>query len=362
MVLHLLSNTVVLGSFQPMGALLVATNKDELLTYDSILSAGALHTPQILQRSGIGPASLLQRAGIKVVSDLPGVGYNFHDHAGPSFTTTIANQPVPNSDMITTDEAYRNQSIKEFYSKPARGPYTQALGNLAVYLSLQNLTSSHKEIISSIREQISSGKAASYLPEGADKTVVKGYLAQLEVLAKSFENPSQPVFEAPFQGPPAATFLLKPLSRGSVLLDPNNVDGEPLITYGTFENPVDVDIVASFVPLVRKVYSTPALQRLGVVETDPGPKVQDIEDIKTWARNTTSASWWHPCCTAGMGPKDHGGVVGTDLKVYGVEGLRVADMSIMPFLPGAHTSSTCYAIGEKVSFHRAHSCKRVKCL
>lgn len=56
-----------------------------MLTYGSIISAGAIHTPQILQRSGIGPADLLGRAGIEVISDLPGVGYNFHDHGGPRF-------------------------------------------------------------------------------------------------------------------------------------------------------------------------------------------------------------------------------------------------------------------------------------
>lgn len=56
-----------------------------MLTDNSILSAGAVHTPQILQRSGIGPAELLERAGIDVINDLPGVGYNFQDHGGPSF-------------------------------------------------------------------------------------------------------------------------------------------------------------------------------------------------------------------------------------------------------------------------------------
>ena len=321
-----------------------------MLTYVSILSAGAFHTPQILQRSGIGPVDLLERAGITVVSNLPGVGQNFHDHGGPSLAVSVTNPPVPNADMINSNATYREEAIAAFNTTPTGlGPYTLALGNTAVYLSLQNLTSSHKEIVASIREQISSGKAISFLPPTADETVAKGYLAQLEVLANSFENPAQPVFEAPFQGPSGLGFLLKPLSRGSVLLDPNDVEGEPVITYGTFENPVDLDIVASFVPLFRKLFSTPSMQRLGVQETSPGPDVQDIDDIKDWVRNATTASWWHPCCTAGMRPRDHGGVVGTDLKVYGVEGLRVADLSIVPFLPGAHTSSSCYAIGEKVS-------------
>ncbi|RYP63255.1 hypothetical protein DL769_007018 [Monosporascus sp. CRB-8-3] len=300
-------------------------------------------------RSGIGPAQLLKRAGIKVISDLPGVGYNFHDHGGPSFGVRITNPPVPNVDMLSRNETYRQESIEAFYETPSRGPYTLGLGNTIVYLPLANITTSYKDIASSVRQQVASGEAASYLPAGAGEPVVNGYLAQLEVLAAALENPTYPIFEAPFQGPPASGFLLKPLSRGSVLLDPNDHDAEPVITYGTFENPVDLDIAASYVPLMRRVYSTPTMRAMGVVETAPGAEVQSDEQIREWVRDATVASFQHPCCTAAMMPRELGGVVGNDLKVFGVEGLRVADASMIPLLPGTHTSSTCYAIGEKAA-------------
>ncbi|RYP27880.1 hypothetical protein DL767_007468 [Monosporascus sp. MG133] len=300
-------------------------------------------------RSGIGPAQLLKRAGINVVSDLPGVGYNFQDHGGPSFGVRVANPPSPNADMLSTNMTYRQESIEAFYATPPRGPYTLALGNTAVYLSLANITTSYKDIASSVRQQVASGEAASYLPAGASESVVNGYLAQLEVLAAALENPTYPVFEAPFQGPPGVGFLLKPLSRGSVLLDPDDHDAEPVITYGTLENPVDMDIMASFVPLMRRVYSTPTMRAMGVVETAPGAEVQDEEEIREWVRDATVASFQHPCCTAAMMPRELGGVVGNDLKVFGVEGLRVADASMIPLLPGTHTSATCYAIGEKAA-------------
>ncbi|RYP73110.1 hypothetical protein DL770_007834 [Monosporascus sp. CRB-9-2] len=300
-------------------------------------------------RSGIGPAQLLERAGIEVVSDLPGVGYNFQDHSGPSFGVKITNPPVPNPDMLRTNETYLQESIEAFYATPSRGPYTLGLDNIAVYLPLANITTSYKDIASSVRQQVASGEAASYLPAGASESVVNGYLAQLEILAAAFENPTHPIFEAPFQGPPEVGFLLKPLSRGSVLLDPDDHDAEPVITYGTLENPVDMDIMASFVPLMRSVYSTPTMRAMGVVETAPGAEVQDEEEIREWVRDATVASFQHPCCTAAMMPRELGGVVGNDLKVFGVEGLRVADASMMSLLPGTHTSATCYAIGEKAA-------------
>ncbi|KAK7757965.1 hypothetical protein SLS62_000343 [Diatrype stigma] len=251
--------------------------------------------------------------------------------------------------MLNSNATYLQEAIRAFGLTPAEGPYTMALGNTAVYLALPNITASYGNIVASVRHQIESGEAALYLPNGAAESVVKGYLAQLGILAATFENPNHPVFESPFQEAPTAGFLLKPLSRGSVLLDPDDHDAEPIITYGTLANPVDLDIMASFVPLMRSLYTTSTMQAMGVVETAPGVEVQDSEQIRDWIRTATVASFQHPCCTAAMMPRELGGVVGSDLKVFGVQGLRVADASIMPLLPGTHTSATCYAIGEKVS-------------
>ncbi|KAK9778159.1 putative Glucose-methanol-choline oxidoreductase N-terminal domain-containing protein [Seiridium cardinale] len=314
-----------------------------------ILSAGTVHTPQILQRSGIGPAHLLDRAGIKVVADLSGVGYNFHDHGGPTFEFNITNNPTPNIDMLSNDPDYLQDAALNYTESPAGGPYTLAFTNTAVYLPLANITSSFSSIASAVREQINNGSFKSYLPAGADASVVKGYEAQLTVLADVFEHPSQPVFEAPFQGPPNYGLLLKPLSRGSILIDPANPDAEPIFNYGTAANPIDLDIMASFVSLIRRVCNTPSMQTMGVVETTPGPQVQTFDEIREWVRDSASASFLHPCCTASMMPRELGGVVGTDLRVHGFDRLRVVDASIIPILPGGHPSATVYAIAEKAA-------------
>ncbi|KAI8625502.1 GMC oxidoreductase-like protein [Xylariaceae sp. FL1651] len=316
-----------------------------------VISAGAIHTPQVLQRSGIGPKDLLQKAGIDVVVDLPGVGYNFHDHAGPQLTINITNDTIPNMNLLNTDPAYLEQSIAEYHERPARGPYTVSLGNTAVYLPLANVTSDYRSIASSVAKQLASGELASYLPPGTAAPVVAGYRAQMELLARAYTHPAHPVFEAPFQGPPTVGFLLKPLSRGSVLLNTSNPDheAEPVLTYGTLSNPIDLDIMTTFLPLFRQVYSTPPMRSLGVVEVSPGPEVTAVEDIKAWVRQSTTASFQHPCCTAAMMPRALGGVVGRGLRVHGVKGLRVIDASIFPTLPGTHTSATVYAIAEKAA-------------
>ncbi|CAN8100226.1 unnamed protein product [Discula destructiva] len=337
------------------------TNFTVTARLEVVLSAGAIHTPQILQRSGIGPRSLLESAGIDVLVDLPGVGYNFQDQAGPYFSVGVMNNTTPNSDMLTTDTTYLQQSIDEYNQLPAKGPYTLANGNIAVYLPLQAITPTNYSQISNALIDLlitpnGTSTAQSYLPPGADTSVVSGYVAQLALLATTLNSASQPIMEAMqshappnSSGVPHIGVLLKPLSRGSVLLNPSDPDGEPVLTYGTGSNPLDLEIMATFVSMFRKVWGSPSLQALGVVETSPGPNVQSTEDIIAWLRDTMTISALHPCCTASMMGRDVGGVVATDLTVYGVTGLRVVDMSIAPLIPGTHVMATAYAIAEKAS-------------
>ena len=102
---------------------------------------------------------------------------------------------------------------------------------------------------------------------------------------------------------------------------------------------------------LRKVIDTPTLQKYGAVPVAPDASIQSDEDLKTYVKDSMVLSHMHPCCTAAMMPKSLGGVVGPDLKVHGASGLKVVDISILPFLPSAHTSATTYVVGEKVSMH-----------
>jgi choline dehydrogenase-like flavoprotein len=315
-----------------------------------VLSAGAIHTPQILQRSGIGAKAFLKKAGIDVVVDLPGVGYNFQDHCGPRFSFSLAQSFFPNQGSLTSNATFRQEAMEQYKKRPAQGPYTLAMGNSAIYIPLRNVTDHYMDIIHLITEQVESGTALDYLPSDVPDEVKKGYLAQLTLLAKSHAHPEQAILEAPWMSSaPGGGFLLKPLSRGTVMLNPEDHDAEPIVDYRTASNPVDLHVMASFLEFLRRYYATPTMKALGAVEQQPGAGVTKIEDIIESFRGGVTPSFMHPCCTAAMMPKEKGGVVGPDLKVHGVDGLRVVDLSIVPLIPGTHTSATTYAIGEKAA-------------
>jgi len=315
-----------------------------------ILSAGAIHTPQILQRSGIGDKKFLDKVGIEVEVDLPGVGYNFQDHCGPGFSFSLTTSFSPNQASLNSNATFREEALKQYKERPAQGPYTLAMGNSAIYIPLRNVTEDYTDIIDAINAQVADKTALNYLPEGVPEDVKAGYLAQLSLLAKSHANPEQAILESPFMSSaPGGGFLLKPLSRGTVMLDPDNLYGEPIIDYRTASNPVDLHVMASFVHFFRRYYATPTMKAMGATERSPGADVTKIADIIESIRGGITASFMHPCCTAAMMPREKGGVVGPDLKVYGVEGLRVVDLSVVPVIPGTHTSATTYAIGEKAA-------------
>ncbi|KAF6786403.1 GMC oxidoreductase [Colletotrichum sojae] len=313
-----------------------------------ILSAGAIHTPQILQRSGVASAAYLESEGIQAVEDLPGVGQNFQDHCATPITFSY-NAPSPNEAEITSNATFAAEAVAQFRERPARGPYTLAMGNSAAYVALQNVTPQWQNIVAKIRAQIADRSALQFLPATADETVQEGYLAQLEVIAQALEHPDHPILEMPFHLGPSTAFLLKPLSRGSVVLDSADHDATPIVNYATGANPVDLDIMASYVDYFRRLYTTDTWKDLGAVEVAPGANITQHGALVEYVKNNVIQSLMHPCCTAAMLPREKGGVVDSSLSVYGISGLRIADCSIIPTVPAGHTTTTAYAIGEKVS-------------
>jgi choline dehydrogenase-like flavoprotein len=245
-------------------------------------------------------------------------------------------------------------ALAGFNETPARGPYTHSMGNTAIYLSLPHITPNYTTIIAEIQHSITSGRAASYLPPDirTSPAMIAGYHAQLSALATLLSSPRAPSLETPWQsGASAVSFLLHPLSRGTVRLNNTHPLEQPVLDYRAGTNPVDFDLHLAHVRFLRGLVDTPTFKKYGAVETVPGPGVSsdDEEALLRFVREEITLSFMHPCCTAAMLPRDRGGVVGTDLKVHGVGGLRVVDMSVMPLVPSAHLSATAYAVGEKVS-------------
>jgi hypothetical protein len=240
-----------------------------------------------------------------------------------------------------------------FNQTPAQGPYTLAMSNSAIWVSLPNITADYATIIDAIRAQAASPDAAAlHLPPAynGDETLIAGYRAQLEQLAQLHANPRSPSLESAFAtGTSPAAVLLHPLSRGTARLNATHPFEPPVLDYRSASNPIDLTLHLAHTRYLRRMTSTDALQGLGVVEVGPGEAAAaDEARLEAYVRQSTIQSYMHPCCTAAMLPLDKGGVVGSDLRVHGTEGLRVVDMSMLPILPGAHLSATAYAVGEKV--------------
>lgn len=183
-------------------------------------------------------------------------------------------------------------------------------------------------------EEYLSLDVAEYLPESYTAETVTGYEAQREAMADMMSRSDNAFLEMPLSaGPSYSSVLIKVLSRGTVLLDPEDIYGEPVVDYHTYGIPTDKHMMRSMVRWIRKAHETEAMAVLGPVEVQPGEDVQSDEEIDEFLVGSTSCSTAHNSGTCPMMPRDLGGVVGADLLVHGVKGLSVADSSIMPIIP-----------------------------
>lgn len=217
--------------------------------------------------------------------------------------------------------------------------------NAAGFIPLKSVNPDYELIISTLKSQ----NATAYLPETYDETLIAGFLSQRSIVASQFSASDNGAFEFPFSGAAAQAALHKPLSRGTVSINTTNPLGDPVIDYGVFTNPVDVANSVAMIKFVRKFYATPSIRSLGPVETFPGANIISDADIENVLRSFLMyPSFAHPSCTCAMLPLGKGGVVGPDLRVYGTQGLSIADASIIPLIPATHLQATIYAIAEKV--------------
>lgn len=230
------------------------------------------------------------------------------------------------------------------------GPYSQTVvGNTAALVPLKVVTpQTWQDVVNAYEHQ----NVSNYLPSSYTAEQIRGYEAQRVLLAKSFNHEDNAVLELPFGG--SANFplvLIKPTSRGTILLNPAQKYAEPILNYYSFANPVDVSNTMSSVKFSRRfnTESETMIRTFNATELVPGPAASSDAELETYVRNSTTASTAHISGTCALTPRKLGGVVGVDLLVFGVTGLSVADASIIPLIPAAHTCSTVYAIAEKVS-------------
>ncbi|KAI0384574.1 putative GMC oxidoreductase [Hypomontagnella monticulosa] len=312
-----------------------------------ILSAGAIHSPQILQLSGIGPSKLLQSAGINTTVDLPGVGQNFQDHPMMFMSIVLGNFTTHPSPMDMFGNQNFTKWAQEVWRANKTGPYSMGIGNAAAWLGMPVISPERFEALAS---KLENQDHAAQLPPDTDPTVVAGYSAQMKNMAASIRSSNTAFYNHVLTGAGSSGTLvdLHPLSRGTVNIntaDPFNT--EPVVDYRALTNPVDLDIMVEMLRFTKRYFFETRLKEFGPRQVQPPDYVNEFEDLAGFLQTNLSPSEFHPSGTCAMMPKELGGVVDENLKVYGVKNLRVVDASIMPTLPGANTCQSVYAIAEK---------------
>lgn len=276
-----------------------------------VLSAGAIATPKLLQLSGIGDAAHLKQHGIAVVSDVPGVGENYQDHL----------------------EATVQAEVKDPISL-----FGQDKGLRAAAHMLQYMLTKTGVLTSTVVE---SGGFADTSGTGQPDV-------QFHVLP-SFNGFGERDSE-PGHGISIGPCFLRPQSRGTVKLRSADPKDPALFNANSFSNPADMETLVRGVELAIRITEAPSLAKLIKRRVLPAPGVEkDPEALRDYIRSI-SKTVFHPSGTAKMGASDDPmAVVGEDLKVRGVEGLRVADASVMPTLVSGNTNAPTIMIGERVS-------------
>lgn len=274
-----------------------------------ILCAGALETPRLLQLSGIGEAEHLRGHGIEVVADRPGVGQNFQDH------------------METTIQGVSHEPISM---------YQQDKGLAAVRHMLQYMSTKTGLLTSTVVE---SGAFVDVSGTGSPDL-------QFHVLPVMVGWADRETVEA--HGIAIDPSFLRPKSRGSVRLRSNKPTDPALFDAGVFSDPEDLDILVRGLKLGFRILEAPSLAKIIKRRALPEPGIETSDDaLRDYVRQTTRTVF-HPSGTAKMAPEsDRMAVVDNQLRVYGVDGLRVGDNSIMPALISGNTNAPAIMIGER---------------
>ena len=284
-----------------------------------ILAGGAFNTPQLLMLSGVGPADVLATHRIPVVSELPRVGKNLQDRYEVAVVNRMKNQwdMLRGATFTTRDAQYREWDTRR------KGVYTTNGALLCVI-------------------------ARSTPGQPAPDLFCYALLADFRGYKPGYST------RLP-QNPNCLTWVvLKGHTNnvgGEVALASSDARVRPAINFnyfdeGTDANGDDLTAVVKGISLVRRM-TAGLKETLGMEEELPGPGYDDEEKLKDFVRR--HAWGHHASCSCPIGPRDRGGVLSSDFKVYGTEGLRVVDASVFPHVPGLFIVGAIYMIGEKAA-------------
>ncbi|ORY09615.1 choline dehydrogenase [Clohesyomyces aquaticus] len=296
---------------------------------DVILCGGAIDTPKILLVNGIGPAEELKSHGVEVVKDLPGVGKHLHDHV-----LAFVSAEVDGSE----NDKYTFESNPERLRVAAEEWKTSKSGDFAIH----NGTLWGGFLKQPGLEEMPEFKG---LDRDLQEYLTKPTVPTYEILSHSVMHPGSVIAEGN-SFLTSGAFLMNPQSSGSITLRSSNPEDKPIIDLGFLEHPYDRRILMEAIRNVwTKVYENPDIKK-SVVRKISAPESLSDEDILAFMKDA-AGTVWHANGSAKMGRKDDPlAVVSPDFRVYGVDGLRVADLSICPLTTNNHTQTTAYVVGQ----------------
>lgn len=249
--------------------------------------------------------------------------------------------PLQRSNL--TDATFATK-VREQYEEYRRGPLTSPLGDFLVFMPLSNFS----EVSSDIYLEAINQDSTDFLSTDTPTQVIEGYKKQHTVLNDRLLSLESIILEVIWDDGEMLLCLQHPYSRGSIKAMSPSTFNAPAADPGLIKIPLDIAILVEAIRFSRRLVNVSAMQKLEPLEVVPGADVTSDEALQEFIRSTVS-NFYHPAGSCKMGSREEGGVVDAKLKVYGVEGLRVVDASVMPLLPAAHTMATVYAVAEKVS-------------
>ena len=275
-----------------------------------ILCGGAVNSPQLLMLSGIGPQEHLAGFGVPVIHHLPGVGQSLQDHYSAPIKLRCK-LPVTVNDVMLSN-AKKLKAGLEYYMFH-RGPLSMISSPAALF--------------------------ARTRPELASPDI------KISISPFSAERPQDGLHR--FSGFTSIAYQLRPESRGEIKLKSPDPFDAPAVYPNYLATETDQRTIVAGLKLVRRILAHPHMQHFIETEFQPGPAVESDADLLEYAQRR-GGTVYHPTSTCKMG-SDPMAVVDDELRVHGVEGLRVADASVMPTVVSGNTNAATIMIGEKAA-------------
>ncbi|MFT6878279.1 MAG: choline dehydrogenase [Granulosicoccus sp.] len=277
-----------------------------------ILCGGSVQSPQLLQLSGIGPAALLQKHGIQVRHDAPDVGENLQDHIQMRTIVELSKTGISLNDHVRNPMKLAQMGLDWLFN--ASGPLTVGAGQVGGAICTKHAIGNRPDL-------------------------------QMFVMPLSVDKPGTPLHRYP--GFTTSFWQCHPESRGSIHIASADPFSDPTICMNYFGTQRDRDVTLEGLKRIREIYCQPAFRSQWSHEIVPGDACKSDDELLNAIRaNATTV--YHLVGTCRMGSDDKA-VVDPSLRVQGVDGLRVADASVMPKITSANTNSATYMIAEKAA-------------